>query len=154
MKIKKAPDRALHALDVENELSGGVFQTADVEHLHRVWNKVVSPGKEDLYFLATGTRTAEALTFGWPNAPKEIRAGKDGADDAIIEHLDVDYVASRFSHVYLGTGDHRMQPKAKELIAAGVKVTIVGLKENIHWSYYTVEGLEFKYLDGEWALAA
>jgi len=154
MKTKKAPNRALHALDVENELSGGVFGTADVEHLHRAWDLGVNPGKQDQYFLATGKRTAEAITFGWPNAAKEIREGKDGADDAIIEYLDVNYVAANFGQVFLGTGDHRMQPKVKELIAAGVSVTLVGIKENIHWSYYTVQGLNFIYLDEQWVLAA
>jgi hypothetical protein len=47
-----------------------------------------------------------------------------------------------------------MQPKVKELIAAGVIVTLVGIKENIHWSYYTVKGLNFIYLDEQWVLAA
>jgi hypothetical protein len=154
MKTKKTPNRSFHVLDVENELSGGNFAESDVARLRRVWNIVVEPADQDLYFLATGTRTAAAIAFGWPSATKEVREGKDGADEAIIEHLDVDYVSARFDHVFLGTGDHRMQPKAKALIEAGVKVTIVGHKHNIHWSYYTVRGIEFKYLDEQWALAA
>jgi hypothetical protein len=154
MKTKKAPIRALHVLDVENELCTGKFCTADVEHLHRVWNAVVQPIAGDLYFLATGKRTAEAITFGWPSATKQVREGKDGADDAIIDYLDVDYIASRFNHVYLGTGDHRMQPKVKELLAAGVKVTIVGRKNHVHYSYYTLPGVEVRYLDDQWTLAA
>lgn len=153
MKKHQIAPRALHVVDVANEICSGYFYVSDVEELRNAWNDCVHPGEHDQYFLATGPGTKEALAFGWRKAAPVIRAGVDGADDAIIEYLDVDYIASRFTHVYLGSGDHKIAPRAAELVKAGVKVTIVGRRGNIHHTYYGI-GAEIRFLDDHWVLAA
>lgn len=145
--------RALHVVDVENEIMSGTFGLQDVELLHSAWNATVKPQAGDQYFLASGTRTKEQLAFGWRGTRPVFRDGIDGADDAIIDFLDVDFIAKRFTHVYIGSGDHKIQPKAKALIEAGVKVTIVARRKNVHHTYYTI-GAEVIYLDEQWGLAA
>jgi len=145
--------RALHVVDVENEIMSGSFGLQDVQRLHSAWDATVKPNIGDQYFLATGAHTKRELAFGWQDARPVFRAGKDGADDAIIEFLDVDYVAKRFTHVNIGTGDHKLQPVAKKLIEAGVVVTIVARRKHIHHSYFTI-GAKIVYLDEQWALAA
>ena len=145
--------RALHVVDVENEIMSGSFGLQEVVRLHSAWDATVCPSVGDQYFLATGTRTKAALAFGWQDGRTAFRAGKDGADDAIVEFLDVDYVAKRFTHVFIGSGDHRIQPVAKKLIEAGVEVTIVGRRMHVHHSYFTI-GARIVYLDEQWGLAA
>lgn len=155
--MKKAKNlvagRSLHVVDVANEIRSGFFGIEDVEHLHRVWDIVVEPGNMDQYFLATGPGTAEALAFGWRNVKPVIRSGQDGADDAIIEYLDADFIASRYERVFLGTGDHKMLDAAKALIERGVEVTIVARRKTLHAGYKHI-GAKIVYLDEVWGLAA
>jgi hypothetical protein len=153
-KTKVIPfDRALHAVDVANEIKSGFFGVNDVVQLHRAWDLAVQPSDKDQYFLATGPGTAEALAFGWKDARPVVRSGADGADDAIIEYLDVEYVSSRFTKVFLGTGDHKMLDVATQLIERGVSVTIVARRGTLHQGFKSI-GAEIIYLDEAWALAA
>lgn len=145
--------RALHVVDVENEIMSGTFGLQDVVRLHNAWDATVKPHVGDQYFLATGDRTKLELAFGWQDARPVFRPGKDGADDAIVEFLDIEHIAKRYTHVFIGSGDHKIQPAAKKLIEAGVKVTIVARHKHVHHSYFTI-GAEIVYLDEQWALAA
>ncbi len=155
MSTIPAFERAYHVLDIANVIRNPFFQMDDVVRLHKVWDNCTQKGDTDQYFIATGPGTAAALCFGWPIAQKQIRAGQDGADYAIIEQLqDIDFIASRFDHVYLGTGDHIICEAAKKLVEAGVRVTIVAPRMSIHSDFYRVKGLEFTYLDDQWELVA
>jgi hypothetical protein len=146
-------DRSLHAVDVANEIKSGHFGVEEVSQLHRAWDIAVKPKDKDQYFLATGPGTAAALAFGWRDSHPVIRSGVDGADYAIIEFMDVEYIVSRYNRVFLGTGDNKMQPVAAELIKRGVEVTIVVRKGALHHSYFGI-GAKIIYLDAAWALAA
>ncbi|MEY4275659.1 MAG: hypothetical protein RIS26_122 [Actinomycetota bacterium] len=150
---KNKQQRALHVVDVENEIMSGNFGVTDVVRLHTAWDATVPVGETDQFYLASGTRTKEALAFGWQNARIEFRPGKDGADDALVEYLDIAYVARQFTHVYIGSGDHKLQPSAKALIEAGVTVIVVGRRKAIHHSFYTIP-VQIVYLDEGWDLAA
>ena len=156
MSHKTVPNRALHIVDVENEIGGREFGLADARHLHQVWKAAVPNREMDQYVVATGKSTLGEVAFGWPGAVARGRSGADGADKEIVSYLeDVDYIASRFTHVYVGTGDHFMQPVVAKLIAAGVHVTLVARKkENVHYTFWTTAGLDMMFLDDAWDLAA
>jgi hypothetical protein len=156
MSHKTVPNRALHIVDVENEIGGRDFGLADARHLRNVWNATVPCGETDQYVVATGKSTLGEVAFGWPGAVHRARSGADGADMEIVNYLeDIDYIASRFTEVYVGTGDHYMQEVVGKLIEAGVHVTLVARKkENVHHTFWTTPGLDMMFLEDSWDLAA
>src|ERR1700689_1510847 len=101
------PERALHVVDIEN-LAGAAIPSLDL----------VSEG-QGLYLACLGFGGADRgvpgashlgllnAGLGWPHARYRVRSGKDGADLALIDVLEHENVATRFSHVVIGSGDGR-----------------------------------------------
>ena len=155
VKSNKTPHRSYHVLDVANEIRSGRYSSQDVLQLRKAWVATTRPAEGDQYYAATGPGTKAELAFGWPEAFREVGHGPDGADFKIISQLaDVDYISSRFDHVYLGTGDHKMAEPARALIEAGVSVTLVARRGSVHKAYRDIPGLKILYLDEQWVLAA
>ena len=45
---------------------------------------------------------ARTAPFAWPTARWKWKSGLNGADEALLEELDVDHIASRFTKVLIG----------------------------------------------------
>ena len=155
MSHKTSPKRALHIVDAANELGDPFFTISSARSLSRVWSACTHPEETDHFIKATGPGTAASLGLGWPGGLLLSRSGQDGADNAIIEAIDVDWVKERFSVVYLGTGDHSMAPLAAALISAGVKVILVARdKKSVHRDFRNMENLEIRFLNFDYDLVA
>jgi len=155
MSHKTNTSRALHIIDAANELGDPFFTVSSAQRLGRAWEACTHPEDADHFIKATGPGTAADLGIGWPGGRLLSRAGKDGADTAIIESIDVAWVKERFDVVYLGTGDHSMQPMAAELLEAGVRVVLVARdKKSVHRDFRSMNKLEIRYLNFDYDLAA
>ena len=60
-----------------------------------------------------------------------VRSGPDGADLALLDILRHENVAQRFTHVAIGSGDHRFAEDATRLAALGVWVTVASRKRSL-----------------------
>jgi hypothetical protein len=69
--------------------------------------------------------------LGWPHAHYRVRSGPDGADLALLDVLRHENIATRFTHVVIGSGDHLFAEEAAHLAAQGVWVTVVTCQRSL-----------------------
>ena len=68
---------------------------------------------------------ARTAPFAWPTARWKWKSGLNGADEALLEELDVDHIASRFTKVLIGSGDGIFADIAARLASRGVHVEVI-----------------------------
>jgi hypothetical protein len=121
--------RRLHIVDIEN-LVGPEHAAGDrfgFAHALSDYARTIDMGDDDpvmlgchpgLVFVANEVLGARGQIF--------TGRGTDGADLALLDAVDPDFVVSRFHLVGLGSGDHIFAPLVRHLAAAAVPVTVVG----------------------------
>jgi hypothetical protein len=63
--------------------------------------------------------------LGWPHARYRVRSGPDGADLELLDVIWHEDVATRFTHVVIGSGDGTFVNAVQALSDGGVWVTVV-----------------------------
>src|SRR3984957_18082784 len=147
------PDRALHVVDIEN-LAGAAVPSLDLVSAVQVrYLDCLGFGADDQVVLAASHLALLNAGLGWPHARYRVRSGKDGADLELIDVLEHENVATRFSHVVIGSGDGRFGGSAASLAARGVRITVVSRRDSLSSGLARVAG-DVVYLDGNLAVAA
>ena len=120
------PGRTLHLLDIEN-LMGGPHQGADaLEEAIRSYFEAVGHGPEDHVVVACNP--ALVVTVGRQRQGGRILIGHgpDGADRALLSQLRcLDWIASRYDRVIVGSGDGIFTEIVRELVGIGVPVGVI-----------------------------
>ena len=88
-------------------------------------------GVMDQVEVASSHLTLLNAALGWPHAHYRVRSGPDGADLALLDVLRHENVATRFTHVAIGSGDHLFAEAAAHLAAQGVWVTVVSRRRSL-----------------------
>ena len=123
-------DRTLAVIDIEN-LVGGPLPGARACDRVRTFVRSVCGGAPVPVVAACSHVAAKSAAFSWPEARWKFKSGKDGADLALIEELDPNYVSNRFKHLILGSGDGIFVEHVAALVAAGVAVTLLSRPESL-----------------------
>ncbi len=119
------PARRLHLVDIEN-LAGNARPTlSQVRQALGLYTAGLAFGAMDQMEVASSHLTLLNAALGWPHAHYRVRSGHDGADLALLDVLQHENVAQRFTHVAIGSGDHLFAEEAAHLAAQGVWVTVV-----------------------------
>ncbi len=120
--------RTIHLVDVDNLL--GNPGTTDRQRIRTCLARYraragYTPG--DHVIVATGCNGRHVLEteLAWPAAVHRRRAGKDGADLALLDDLDWVIASGRYTRVVIGSGDHAFAPSVDRLLAANIRVDIV-----------------------------
>ncbi len=120
--------RCLHIVDIEN-LVGDEHEAGDryaFEHALALYAEASGMRPEDqvlvgchpgLVFTAQNILGSRGQIF--------TGAGADGADLALLEACDPDFIANRYHLVSIGSGDHIFAPLVVELIGRGARVKVV-----------------------------
>ncbi len=128
MEQKRAPNRKLVVVDLENVLFG-VHENLD--------ERVIAEQTESILRLAEARRTDDQLVVGcnprlafaarraFPRAQLLTRKGADGADLALIEHIDAVHAASRFAELCIVSGDHAFAELAHAARWHGLSTRVV-----------------------------
>jgi hypothetical protein len=119
------PDRTLHVVDIENLAGAAIPTLARVTEVQGQYLACLGFGAEDQVVLATNHLALLNAGLGWPHARYRVRSGRDGADRELLDVLEHENVAARFSHVVIGSGDGGFGRAAASLAARGVFVTVV-----------------------------
>jgi diacylglycerol kinase family enzyme len=90
---------------------------------------------------------------GWPHARYRVRSGKDGADLELIDVLEHENIAARFTHVVIGSGDGIFGQPAASLASRGVRITVVSRRGSLADGLARV-ARDVIYLDSPLAAAA
>jgi NYN domain len=147
------PDRALHVVDIENLAGAPIPSLALVTEVQLSYLSRLGPGADDQVVLAASHLGLLNAGLGWPHARYRVRSGKHGADLALIDVLEHENVAARFSHVVIGSGDGLFGAAAARLADRGVYVTVVSRRGSLAQALARV-ARDVIYLDAPLTVAA
>jgi hypothetical protein len=147
------PDRALHVVDIENLAGAAIPSLALVNDVQVRYLARLGFGADDQVVLAASHLALLNAGLGWPHARYRVRSGKDGADLELIDVLEHENVATRFSHVVIGSGDGLFGNTAASLAARGVHITVVSRRGSLAKDLARVAS-DVIYLDGPLTVAA
>jgi hypothetical protein len=126
-KARGLRGRTLYLIDLENMAGSSELCFADVAKAQVRIRGAVTPAVTDHTVIASSHHNAAASYFGWTGSAQRLaRSGQDGADDALLEVVsDVTWIAARYDHVVIASGDHAFASAVAALKAAGCRVTVV-----------------------------
>ena len=125
------PARRLHLVDIENLAGSSLPSLSDVRQALGLYSDCLTFGAMDQVEVASSHLTLLNAALGWPHARYRVRSGPDGADLALLDVLQYEDVASRFTHLAIGSGDHLFAGEAARLAAMGVCVTVVSRQRSL-----------------------
>jgi hypothetical protein len=125
------PARRLHLVDIENLVGDSLPSLAQVREAQGLYADCLAFGAMDQVEVASSHLTLLNAALGWPHAHYRIRSGPDGADLALLDVLEHENVATRFTHVVIGSGDHLFAEEAARLADQGVWVTVVSRRRSL-----------------------
>lgn len=141
-----APRRTLALLDAENLLPGDPVDASpgDYERALEDASAVAGLTQDDSVVLAVGSHDNTGLfachAF-WPGAAVRCRAGRDGADHALTDHIaDLAAVARGYQQVVIGSGDHHFVACVAALRTLGVRTKVVSRREKLSQHLRRVAG--------------
>jgi hypothetical protein len=147
------PARTLHLVDIEN-LAGAALPSRDqVTEVQGLYVARLTFGADDQVVMATSHLAFMNAALGWPSARYRVRSGPNGADLELLDVLQHEDVAARFTHVVIGSGDGLFSQAAANLAARDVRVTVVSRRDSLSRALAGVAG-DVRYLDVPRAAAA
>jgi hypothetical protein len=146
-------DRALHVVDIENLAGTAMLTLGRVTEVQGQYLASLRFGTDDQVVLAASHLGLLNTGLGWPHARYRVRSGKDGADLELLDVLEHENVATRFSRVVIGSGDGGFTDAAAGLAAHGIHVTVVSRWGSLARDLAGVAG-DVIYLDRPLAAAA
>jgi hypothetical protein len=128
---RRFPARRLHLVDIENLAGTSLPSLSQVREALSLYANRLAFGAMDQVEVASSHLTLLNAALGWPHARYRIRSGPDGADLALLDVLRHENIATRFTHVAIGSGDHLFAEEAARLAAWGVWVTVVSRRRSL-----------------------
>lgn len=128
---RRFPDRALHVLDIENLAGAAIPSLGQVTEVQGWYGTRLGLGADDLVVMAASHLGLLNMALGWPHARYRVRSGPDGADLELLDVLLHEDVATRFTHIVIGSGDGVFGQVAASLSARGIWVTVVSRKDSL-----------------------
>jgi hypothetical protein len=128
---RRFPARTLLLVDIENLAGAAIpsrLQVMDVQHRYA---RRMAVGGDDQVIMASNHLALVNAALGWPHARYRVRSGPNGADLELLDVIKYENVATRFTHVVIGSGDGMFGDAAAGLSAGGVRVTVVSLQRSL-----------------------
>lgn len=117
----------MHLIDAENLLGGPNAPADAISRLWQVYRYGIPTTANDQFFWASSQRLARTAVGTLPAQGLRllVRDGKDGADDALIDTVDVEHLGKRFERLVIASGDGKFTDVAVAARAAGLHVHLV-----------------------------
>jgi hypothetical protein len=125
------PARRLHLVDIENMAGRKRPSLGQIRQALSLYTGCLALGPMDQVEVASSHLTLLNAALGWPRAHYRVQSGPDGADMALLDVLRHENIATRFTHVAIGSGDHLFAEEAAHLAAQGVWVTVVSHQRSL-----------------------
>jgi hypothetical protein len=125
------PVRRLHVVDIENLVGDPLPTLSQVHETQGLYIARLAVDVMDQVEVASSHKTLLNAGLGWPRVHYRVRSGPDGADLALLDVLQHENVAGRFTHVAIGSGDHLFAEEAAHLNDLGVWVTVVSRQRGL-----------------------
>lgn len=147
------PSRTLHVVDIENLAGAAIPTLGQVSQVQGLYVARLAFGADDQVVMATNHLALLNAARGWPHARYRVRSGPDGADLELLDVLQHEDVAGRFTHVVIGSGDGLFGTTAANLVSRGVLVTVVSRRDSLSAALARAAS-KVVYLDAARAAAA
>jgi hypothetical protein len=128
---RRFPARRLHLVDIENLAGDPRPSISQVRQALGRYTGCLAFGAMDQVEVASSHLTLLNAALGWPHAHYRVRSGPDGADLALLDVLQHETIAGRFTRVAIGSGDHLFAEEAAHLAAQGVWITVVSRQRSL-----------------------
>ena len=119
------PARTLHLVDIENLAGTAIPSKGQVMEVQGRYARQTALGVDDQVIMASSHLALVNAALGWPHARYRARSGPNGADLALLDVIQYENVAARFTHVVIGSGDGLFYRAVEGLAKSGVWVTVV-----------------------------
>ncbi|MDP9458816.1 MAG: hypothetical protein M3Q22_00735 [Actinomycetota bacterium] len=136
-KAKERPvrtsERRLHVVDIENLAGTGPPDSGAVTHLRATYMDVVGVSSVDHVVVACNPGCLVDVGAGWRLRCARYRVGSgcNGADLALLDVLECESVAERFTEVVIASGDGIFASSAARLSSVGCDVTVVSRRRSL-----------------------
>lgn len=130
---RRFPERTLHVVDIENLAGTAVLTFPQVSVVQGLYIARLGFGADDQVVMAASHLGLLNAALAWPHARYRVRSGRDGADLELLDVLLHEDVATRFTHVVIGSGDHLFVRAARSLGSCGVRVTVASRPESLSY---------------------
>jgi hypothetical protein len=112
-------------LDIENLLGCAIPSKSQLTLLETQLEKLL-PLAPVCHSVVACNHLAAHCLFGWQSSGRMIlRSGENGADLALLESEDFDFIADRYQKVVIGSGDGIFSHCANFLVQKGLEVVVV-----------------------------
>ncbi len=129
--MKKAQERTLHLVDIEN-LIGTASLTTEVVGQCRSEYEGNYFGPRDQITIACSHHAYASVAWGWQKRRLlPPRSGKDGADLALLDVIAFEPIVGQFGYVVVASGDGIFTDAVSWLAQQGVDVTVVARPESL-----------------------
>jgi hypothetical protein len=122
---RRFPARTVHLVDIENLAGTAIPTLREVMEVQVRYARHMPPGADDHVIMASNHLALINAALGWPHARYRVRSGPDGADLELLDVIESENVATRFTRVVIGSGDGVFGHAAQGLMERGVRVTVV-----------------------------
>jgi hypothetical protein len=118
-------------VDIENLVGAAIPSRLQVMDVQDRYARQMALGVDDQVIMASNHLALVDAALGWPHARYRVRSGPDGADLELLDVIEYENVATRFTHVVIGSGDGVFGRAAEGLSAGGVCVTVVSRRGSL-----------------------
>lgn len=117
-------DRALHLIDLENLCGAGSTTTEDAARVLAAYVDAVKIGPADSIHIGVAHHMATAVMPVLCVFPGRlhVRSGRDGAETALLDSIDLTHISTRFSRLIIASADRTFTEAANEARRLGMTV--------------------------------
>ena len=117
-------DRALHLIDLENLCGAGSTTTEDAARILAAYVDAVKIGPADSIHIGVAHHMATAVMPVLCVFPGRlhVRSGRDGAETALLDSIDLTHISTRFSRLIIASADRTFTEAANEARRLGMTV--------------------------------
>jgi hypothetical protein len=132
-RLVRSLDRRLHVVDIENLAGTGRPEPGPVAQLHAAYEAAVGVAEQDHVVVACNPGCLIDVGTGWGLRCARFKTGRgcNGADWELLEVLESEGVAERFTEVVIGSGDGIFAPTVARLASVGCAVTVVSRRRSL-----------------------
>ena len=117
-------DRALHLIDLENLCGAGSTTAEDAARVLAAYVDAVKIGPADSIHIGVAHHMATAVMPVLCVFPGRlhVRSGRDGAETALLDSIDLTHISTRFSRLIIASADRTFTEAANEAHRLGMTV--------------------------------
>lgn len=145
--------RAVHLIDAENLGGGPDMGIDEIRYMLHFYFQNVPATANDQFYLAGSSHFIKRAITALPDRDVRllVRDGKDGADHALLDSIDIDHVARQFDRLVIASGDGAFEGLALEARARDLHVQVVcgvgTLSRSLCRAASTVSRLKLRFED-------